>query len=110
MHKAKKIIHNINYGALKNAENFLKSPEEIDEIFCCHSEAIQNANRVGKQCNFSLNELKYNYPSEIFQNEAPIIRLKRLTEEGLKKRYPNQIPEKVSKQSKKELSRSMLKV
>ena len=102
--RLKKIIHEIEYEALKNSELCLKSPEEINKIFYHHSKAIQNANYVGRQCNFSLDEIKYNYPSEIFQNETPINRLKRLTKKGLKKRYPNEIPKQVSKQSKKELT------
>ena len=101
--RGKKIIDDINYDALKNNELYLRSSEEIEEIFQAHPEAIKNATDVSNQCHFSLNELKYNYPSEVLGDEVPIVRLRHLMEKGLEKRYPSGIPKKVSKQSEEEL-------
>ena len=66
--RLKKTIDNINYDALQNNELYLKSSDEIEEIFQSHPETIRNANDVSNQCHFSLDELKYNYPSEVFEN------------------------------------------
>ena len=83
MYQIKKTIDYINYDALKNNELYLKSSEEIEEIFQSHPETIKNANDVSNQCHFSLDELKYNYPSEVLGNEVPIVRLRHIMEKGL---------------------------
>ncbi len=101
--RLKKTIDYINYDALQNNELYLRSSEEIEEIFQSHPETIKNANDVSNQCHFSLDELKYNYPSEVLGNEVPIVRLRYIMEKGLEKRYPSGIPKKVSKQSEEEL-------
>ncbi|NCQ25761.1 MAG: error-prone DNA polymerase, partial [Roseovarius sp.] len=44
---------------------------------------------------FSLDELRYEYPSEVADGESPTDRLRRLAEDGLVWRYPNGAPERV---------------
>ena len=101
--KLKKIIDNIDYSAQKNSERYLRSSEEIGQIFHSYSKAIQNADYISEQCNFSLNELRYNYPSEILDNQSPEISLRNIAKKGLKRRYPTTVPMKVSKQLEEEL-------
>ncbi len=50
---------------------------------------------IAARCSFSLDQLRYEYPSEIAGGEAPGDRLRRLAEEGLAWRYPGGAPDKV---------------
>lgn len=88
----------------QNRENYLKSPDAINKIFKDTPQAIYRSLEVAEYIkNFSLSELKYNYPNSINSNLTPKDRLKELTKEGLNRRYSNNIPEKISILVKKEL-------
>ncbi|MDP3252613.1 MAG: error-prone DNA polymerase [Hydrogenophaga sp.] len=59
---------------------------------------------VAARCDFSLDELRYQYPSEVIpEGETPTSYLRRLTEDGARKRWPQGIPEKWVKQIEHEL-------
>jgi error-prone DNA polymerase len=59
---------------------------------------------VAARCDFSLDELRYQYPSEVIPaGETPPSYLRRLTEEGARKRWPQGVPEKWMKQIEHEL-------
>ena len=73
----------------RNAERHLKSQAEMARVFAAYPQAIANTAELASRCNFSLNELTYEYPDEIAPDgEDPQTRLERLTWEGLKRRYP----------------------
>ena len=48
-----------------NAERHLKSPQEMQRLFARWPHAICAAREVADRCNFSLDELRYEYPEEI---------------------------------------------
>ncbi|MHB8759841.1 MAG: error-prone DNA polymerase [Thiobacillus sp.] len=51
---------------------------------------------VAARCSFSLDELRYEYPEELVpEGETPISHLRRLTEDGLARRFPEGPPVKV---------------
>ncbi|MCY1158490.1 MAG: polymerase, partial [Citricoccus sp.] len=53
---------------------------------------------VANRCNFSLSEIKYEYPEELVPaGETPATHLRKLTEEGARLRYPKGVPAKVRK-------------
>lgn len=55
--------------------------------------AVTRSAEIAARCNFSLDELRYEYPSEIAEGESPPSdRLSRLAHEGLADRYPEGIP------------------
>lgn len=59
---------------------------------------------VAARCDFSLDELRYQYPSEVIpEGETPTSYLRRLTEDGARKRWPQGIPGKWVKQIEHEL-------
>jgi error-prone DNA polymerase len=60
--------------------------------------------RAGRAARFSLDELRYEYPSEIAAGETPRTRLRRLAHEGLRWRYPAGAPAKVRKMLAHELT------
>ncbi|MEY8118838.1 error-prone DNA polymerase [Falsihalocynthiibacter sp. BN13B15] len=88
-------VENLGHAALRNAEQRLRAPVEMAHLFRDHPEALLNAEAVATRCTFSLDELRYEYPSELTQGETPRQRLARLAYEGLKWRYPGGAPQRV---------------
>lgn len=87
-----------------NAERHLKPEEEIEHIFRGFEEAIARTVEIADLCNFSLNELAYEYPDEPAGNSAsPQEELERLTWIGADERYPDGIPTKVEATLKHEI-------
>ena len=58
--------------------------------------AIKNANKISSNCSFTLDQLKYDYPKESGSGKAPSERLNELAMEGIKWRYPQGAPKRVS--------------
>lgn len=59
---------------------------------------------VAARCDFSLDELRYQYPSEVIpEGKTPQSHLRQLTEEGARKRWPQGTPEAFVKQIEHEL-------
>jgi error-prone DNA polymerase len=85
------------FSQLQNAERYLKPPQEMDRLFRWLPEALERTDFIKEQAkNFSLDQLRYEYPHEICpENKAPIDYLRELTYQGLKERYPQGAPEKV---------------
>ncbi|HEX3664051.1 MAG TPA: error-prone DNA polymerase [Rhizomicrobium sp.] len=81
----------------QNAERHLKSPKEMARLFAKYPDAVARTMEIANQLNFSLEELKYEYPDEAIGGGPPQETLARLAWEGAAKRYPNSIPEKVRK-------------
>ncbi|GJL65075.1 MAG: error-prone DNA polymerase [Nitrospirales bacterium] len=96
-------IDNIGKRALLNAERRLKSPFEIHKIYKAYPEAVTNTGLIVNQCLFSLSELKYEYPEEISDGKPPLQRLRELTDDGLRDRYPDGVPLKVQAMVSREL-------
>ncbi|MEM8629849.1 MAG: error-prone DNA polymerase [Pseudomonadota bacterium] len=82
--------------ALANAEERLRSPGEMARIFAGHKEALLRSEELAARCGFCLNELRYEYPSEIAEGESAAERLARLSRAGLRWRYPSGVPDKVT--------------
>jgi error-prone DNA polymerase len=87
-----------------NAERHLKSPEEMQRLFRRWPQALEHAAQLAEACRFSLNELRYEYPSEpVPEGLTPQQHLEQLTWEGAAKRYPGGIPDKIRDTLKQEL-------
>ena len=97
-------IDRIGRAALANAEARLRSEAEMLRLFRGHEDAVHRAGAVAEACGFSLDELAYEYPSEIWEGEDPQARLARLTEAGLAWRYPSGVPARVRAQTEHELA------
>lgn len=75
-------------------EFYLKSPEEMIQIFGHIPGAIENTLAIAERCNASIETDKQLYPRFIPPDgftDAEYLRV--LTEEGLKKRFPNGLPD-----------------
>jgi DNA polymerase III alpha subunit len=101
--REKTIIDQLGRRALPNAERRIKSEFELRRLFQAYPEAVANTSRIATACPFSLDELKYEYPDEITDGLDPNERLRKLTEEGLIRRYPDAVPLKVRSMIEKEM-------
>ena len=77
-----------------NAERHLRGHDDLRQIY--PAELLQQTLAVAARCNFSLDELRYEYPEEVVpQGETPTSHLRKLTEAGLAQRFPEGVPGKV---------------
>jgi error-prone DNA polymerase len=87
-----------------NAERHLKPSQEMARLFRRYPQAIEETLVFIDACRFSLDELKPSYPLETRAGYAtPQDALVALSAEGAKRRYPDGIPEKISKAMEYEL-------
>ncbi|MEM6712148.1 MAG: error-prone DNA polymerase [Pseudomonadota bacterium] len=94
-------------GALlhQNGERYLKSPGEMQRLFREWPDAITQSRAIADACQFSLDELRYEYPQEtVPEGRTPDEQLAHLTFEGAKDHYPDGIPDKVRATLEKELA------
>lgn len=88
-----------------NSERYLKSYEEMRELFADHPEALQNTRDLAESCVFHLSELKYSYPHEFIPfGETAHSYLKKLVYSEAETLYKGLIPISVQKQIEKELA------
>jgi len=88
-------VDDLGRAALTNAEQRLRSEADLRRLLGPHADAVDRATILADSLTFSLDELRYEYPSEIADGETASERLARLAHEGLKWRYPAGTPEKV---------------
>jgi len=93
-----------------NAERHLKPPAEMARLFARFPDAIARTVKIAKACNFSLGELKYEYPDEpVPEGKTAQQHLADLTWAGARDRYPRDkypdgIPPDVEKRLTDELA------
>ena len=87
-----------------NDEFYLKSPEEMKEIFAFAPEAISNTAKIAEQCNVDFDfDTIYLPEYEVPHNISKLDYLKEICFEGLKKRY-NPVTEELGERLNEELS------
>jgi DNA-directed DNA polymerase III PolC len=96
-------IDALGRAAQANAEQRLRPEAEMRRIFAGHGDAVDRAAAIAARCRFSLDELAYEYPSELTADETPIARLSRLATAGLAGRYPAGPPARVRAMMDREL-------
>jgi len=95
----------LGYRRERFADRFLKAPAEMARFFKEHPEAVARTLEVADRCRFSLDEIKYQYPTEaLIPGLTPQQALEKLTCEGAAERYPAGVPAKVEKQLRHELA------
>ena len=73
---------------LPNGERHLRSLPRLAAIY--PPELLTETLEVASRCTFSLDEIRYQYPDEVVPSgETPASYLRKLTEEGLARRYPH---------------------
>jgi error-prone DNA polymerase len=96
-------ISQLGYALQSNAEQHLRSRLRLGQIY--PASLLEETLEVAALCNFSLDELRYEYPEEIVPTgHTPSSWLRQLTYEGSKGRYPAGVPAAVKKQIEHELT------
>ena len=90
--------------ALANAETRLRSEAEMLRLFAGHEAAVQRSGEIAARLTFTLDALRYEYPSETKDGETAPQRLARLAWAGLDWRYPAGATDKVRAQMTHELT------
>ncbi len=80
-----------------NAERHIKPPAEMARLFREHPEALAETHRLAARIGFSLDQLRYNYPTEAIADETTQDTLERLTWQGAARRYKDGIPDAVKR-------------
>ena len=87
-----------------NAEYGLKPPYAFAKLFGDDPAAVDRTLEIAERCKFSLNEIRYRYPSEALANGMTSAQwLRRQAFEGARRRYENRIPDEIVVQIEKEL-------
>ncbi|ACT60172.1 error-prone DNA polymerase [Hirschia baltica] len=97
-------LEDAGYLLEPNAERHLKSPSEMVRLFHGFKEAIEHTQKIVEACQFSLDELRYEYPDEpVPRGKTPQEHLIDIAWKGAEWRYPEGVPEKVQKSLNYEL-------
>ncbi|MEZ9892519.1 error-prone DNA polymerase [Vibrio lentus] len=100
--KYQRPIAEVGSHLLANAERCLRSINKISHIF--KAEWLEESNRISELCEFDLDSLRYEYPSELLpQGETPMSYLRMLVEKGKRARFPQGVPNDIQQIIDKEL-------
>ena len=87
-----------------NGERYLKSSAQMAHLFAKHPDAVERTAEIAARCQFSLDELRYEYPRELCPSDTTPIRfLHSLAWHGARQRYPRGIPQKITRLLQHEL-------
>jgi error-prone DNA polymerase len=92
--RRKQSLDRLGFDLYPNAERYLRSLAKLEKIYplALLNETIAILERV----RFSLDELRYEYPRELVPDgHSPASHLRALTEQGMRWRWPEGMPEKV---------------
>ncbi len=88
-------VHEAGHALYPNAERHLRSRLRLARIY--PGELLEATLQVAGRCDFSLDSLRYEYPGEVVPaGETPASHLRHLTEQGLRKRFPQGAPRHVA--------------
>jgi error-prone DNA polymerase len=85
-----------------NGERHLRLRMRLAQIY--PAPLLAETMAIAERCNFWLEDLRYEYPEEVVPaGETPATWLRKLTEDGLRRRFPGGVPEKVRALAEREL-------
>src|SRR5262252_3433155 len=86
-----------------NAERHLRLRMRLAQLY--PAQLLSETIAIAERCRFSLDELRYEYPEELVPGgETPASWLRKLTEEGLRKRFPRGASPKILNLVERELA------
>ena len=92
--RLKRPVAQCGQALFPNAERSLRLRMRLAQIY--PAELLAESAAIAARCHFSLDELRYEYPEELVPpGHTPSSWLRRLTEDGLARRFPGGVPEKV---------------
>jgi len=96
-------VDNAGFLLHPNGERHLRPIEVLERIY--PPELLAETVRIAAAIDFSLDELRYEYPDELIPaGETPATHLRKLTEEGMQGRWPGGVPQKVTRLVEHELA------
>ena len=96
-------IDNAGFALYPNGERHLRPLDVLQRIY--PTALLEESVRIADAIDFSLDELRYQYPSEIVPDgETPSTWLRTLTEEGMRRRWPQGAPARVTQLVEHELA------
>ncbi len=96
-------VSQLGTDAFPNAERHLRTYDALRKLYA--EEILEESAKIARECEFSLNSLRYEYPAELVpEGTTPIKHLRSLTYEGAASRFPKGIPDKVRSLLEKELA------
>jgi len=97
-----KPLNELGFDLFPNGERYLRSREKLASLYSL--KLLEQTIAIASLCNFSLDELRYEYPKELVPaGHTPASWLRRLTEQGANKRWPQGAIKKVKTQIEHEL-------
>ena len=101
--RLKTTIFDAGYALFPNAERHVRTRLRLSRLY--PPELLAETLKIAGLCNFSLDELRYEYPEEIVPpGHTPTSWLRHETESGLLCRYPQGIPDDVRQRVEHELA------
>ncbi len=101
--RRKTTVFDAGYALFPNGERHLRTRLRLARLY--PPELLAETLNIAAKCNFSLAELRYDYPDEIVPpGETPASWLRKETERGLRRRYPDGEPAKVRARIEHELA------
>lgn len=101
--KSGKPIAELGRHLLSNAERALRSISKLQKLFA--ADWLEQSCLIANRCSFSLDELKYQYPSELVpEGETASSYLAKLVSSGAKLRFPDGVPERIQAIIDKEMA------
>jgi len=96
-------VADLGHARLSNGERHLRTIDDLASL--CPPQLLAETLIVAGRCAFSLGELRYEYPNDVTPaGLTPRIYLRRLTEQGICRRWPNGCPGRVRVQVEHELA------
>ncbi len=78
----------------QNCEQHLRPPETLRRFY--PADLLQETVRIAARCEFALDQLRYEYPLELTPaGEGPDAYLRRITQAGAERRFPDGVPDRV---------------
>ncbi len=94
-------VADCGYALTPNAEQHLRTRLRLAKLY--RPEWLNHTVQLASLCNFSLDELRYEYPDEVVPaGTTPIAHLRVLTAQGAQQRYPRGVPASVHAQLARE--------
>lgn len=89
-------VEDVGHELHANGERYLRNYSVLVQLY--PKELLAESVKIAERCNFTLDELRYEYPQEVSPvGETPAHYLRRLTEIGIKNRWPEGVSAEVQR-------------
>ncbi len=101
--RLKTTVDKIGRRGFSNGERHLRPLGTLRKLY--PPDLLANSVEIARLCTFSLKDLRYEYPEELVPpGRTATEHLRALTEEGMKRRWPDGVPAQVREQIERELT------